>query len=489
MNTTPILPGFHPDPSICRVGEDYYLVTSTFEYLPGVPIFHSRDLVTWEQIGNILERDDQLVLPTSSAGGIFAPTLRHHDGRFWMITTNIGDVMRGHLIVSATNPAGPWSSAQHIAGAVGIDPDLFWDMDGTCHLTWKAMGTPLPIMQAQVDLDTATLLSSPRGISGGSGLAHPEGPHVYRRGDWHYLVLAEGGTERGHAVTVARSRTVDGPYEQHPGGPILSHRSTEHPVQNTGHADFVETADGDWAMVHLGVRPVGPSPGFHVLGRETFLAGVTWANDWPVVEDAVYPVPDVSRDFSDDFSEQPLDPRWISPGQHPRDFTAIDPGGGVRLAAPPPESEAEYRSLLAHRVAGPNWEARAEVERGAARLVLRLDDAHWAAVESHASRVDARLVVGPMDQTLGSGPASGEPTTTLVIRTSQPVQAPFGQVQVADRVELGFLDGDEVRILATFDGRYLSTEVAGGFTGRVVGVEPLPGADAALLRRVSYRHI
>ena len=137
MSATPIIPGFHPDPSICRVGDDYYLVNSSFEFLPGVPIFHSRDLVTWELIGNVLDREDQLSLPSSAgSSGIFAPTIRHHDGRFWMITTCINRVREGHLIVSATDPAGPWTTPVYTTGAMGIDPDLFWDEDeiGRAHV-------------------------------------------------------------------------------------------------------------------------------------------------------------------------------------------------------------------------------------------------------------------------------------------------------------------------------------------------------------------
>ena len=284
MSATPIVPGFHPDPSVCRVGDDYYLVNSSFEYLPGVPIFHSRDLANWQQLGNVLDRPEQLSLPSSrGGGGIYAPTLRHHDGRFWMITTNINQVRAGHLIVSATDPAGPWTTPVYTKGAVGIDPDLFWDADGTCYLTWTTGWGKPPIMQAVIYPHTGKLLSEPRGVAAGTGLASPEGPHLYRRGDWYYLLLAEGGTERGHAVTIARSRTVSGPFDWNPANPILTHRSTTHPVQNTGHADLVEIPEG-WAMVYLGVRPVGPTPGYHLNGRETFLAGVHCVDDWPVAD-------------------------------------------------------------------------------------------------------------------------------------------------------------------------------------------------------------
>ena len=488
MSATPIIPGFHPDPSICRVGDDYYLVNSSFEFLPGVPIFHSRDLVTWELIGNVLDRDDQLALGSSEgSNGIFAPTIRHHDGRFWMITTCINRVREGHLIVSATDPAGPWTTPVYTTGAMGIDPDLFWDEDGTCYLTWAGgWGGGMPIGQVAILPETGELLGEPRGISSGTGLANPEGPHIYRRGDWYYLLLAEGGTERGHAVTIARSRSVDGPYEQNPANPILSHRSTTDPVQNTGHADLVETADG-WAMVYLGVRPVGPTPGFHLNGRETFLAGVEWVDDWPVVDETVFAVPAGSRDLDDDFTAPTLDLRWVAPGRHPRDFVAPAPGGGMSIRG---SGSPDYRALLAIRVQDQAWHAQATVDAGTARLVLRMDDAHWAAIESRDGTLTARAIAGPFDQVLGEASAPASPTVTLAIRSTQPPAGPYGGTSVADVVELGIVVDDDFQPIASLDGRYLSTEVAGGFTGRVIGVEPLPGSDEpAIIRRFRYRSL
>ncbi|GAA1980692.1 glycoside hydrolase family 43 protein [Microbacterium pumilum] len=483
-STTPILPGFHPDPSICRVDDDYFVITSTFEYLPGVPIFHSRDLVRWRLIGNVLDREDQLSLPSSEgSGGIFAPTLRFHDGRFWMITTNINRVGEGHLIVSATDPAGPWTTPVYATGAVGIDPDLFWDTDGTCYLTWASGRPGSPISQAVVNPETGELLSERTDVWGGTGLAHPEGPHLYRRGDWYYLLLAEGGTERGHAVTVARSRSVRGPYEGDPANPILSHRSTSHPVQNTGHADLVERADGSWAMVHLGVRPVGPSPSFHVNGRETFIAGVRWLDDWPVVDETAFDVPKSHTDFDDDFSSPHLDSRWIAPGRHPHEFieAAVDVGCVIR-----PSDSTGHRSLLAIRVEDQEWDARATVDADGGRLVLRLDDSHWVAVGSQDGAISVRMVVGPLDQVLAGVPAPDAPKVTLAIRATLPAAEPYGRVAAADDLTLGYVAEDEFRALATVDGRYLSTEVAAGFTGRVIGVEPT-GTTDAVLRRFSYR--
>ncbi len=210
MSARPILSGFHPDPTICRVGDTYYLATSSFEYQPGVPIFRSTDLVTWTQIGHVLDRPTRMSSVPGLAGasrGIYAPTLRHHAGRFWLIATDVNRLEAGHLIVHADDPAGAWSDPVHTTGAVGIDPDLAWDGDD-CYLTWKHQEGG--IWQARVDPFTGVLLTAAQQLWSGTGLAHTEGPHLFRRGDLWYLVVAEGGTDRGHAVAVARSEKPSG---------------------------------------------------------------------------------------------------------------------------------------------------------------------------------------------------------------------------------------------------------------------------------------
>ncbi|MDX3410573.1 glycoside hydrolase family 43 protein, partial [Streptomyces sp. ME02-6977A] len=282
MYDNPVISGFHPDPSVCRVGDDYYLVCSSFEYFPGLPLFHSKDLVHWEQIGNVLDRPGQLPLPVPGAkasGGLYAPTIRHHDGRYWVINTNIDG--GGNFVVSARRPEGPWRDPVWI-DLPGIDPDLAWEEDGTC---WCAFSGPEGgINMARIDPVEGTVLEQPFVTWSGSGLKYPEAPHLYRIGDWWYLLIAEGGTERGHSVSVARSRSPRGPWQGAPSNPLLSHSGTPRPIQNTGHADLVEAPDGSWWMVLLGVRPRGFTPDVHVLGRETFLTPVEWdADGWPLL--------------------------------------------------------------------------------------------------------------------------------------------------------------------------------------------------------------
>ncbi|OHV29155.1 MULTISPECIES: glycoside hydrolase family 43 protein [Pseudofrankia] len=477
MNVNPILPGFYPDPSICRVGSDYYLATSSFEYFPGVPIFHSTDLLHWEQIGNVLDRPTQLnVAPglAFASAGIFAPTLRHRDGRFWLVTTNFTDVRKGHLLVHTDDPAGAWTDPVYTQGALGIDPDLAWDDDGTCYLSWSYPGT---IMQAAVDPESGKLLSEPQALWSGTGLAFPEAPHLYRHGGWWYLVIAEGGTERGHTVTVARSRSITGPFDANPANPILTRSGTEHPVQNTGHADLVELPNGDWAMVHLGVRPRGSSPKFHVNGRETFLAGVEWASDWPTVVEDRYTVPVRPTAFTDDFSAPALHHRWISPGTNPQTFADLRAGGGVVLAAGRAPDAREARHLLAVRTQDMQWQATATIPAGDACLTVRLDDDHWAAVERRGDTLTARMVLGPLDQALATVAGIGPQHPLAVRAVAHPDAHTFRSGP--DQLELGYLRDGQFQPLAAADGRYLSTEVAGGFTGRVVGVEAI-GTDATL---------
>ena len=243
----PILPGFYPDPSICRVGEDYYLVNSSFEFFPGVPLWHSRDLLHWEQLGYVLTRESQLPLvDCRTSGGIFAPTIRYHDGRFYMITTNVTG--GGNFFVWTDDIRGEWSGPIWIDHQ-GIDPSLFWDADGKVYYT----GTHTDengnncIGQFEIDLETGAKLSETKCIWYGTGGKCPEGPHMYRIGNWYYLMIAEGGTEYGHMETIARSRSVWGPFESCPHNPILTHRNAHRvEFQALGHADLVETPEGKW---------------------------------------------------------------------------------------------------------------------------------------------------------------------------------------------------------------------------------------------------
>ena len=222
-------------------------------------------------MANALDRPEQLPLAGArSSAGIYAPTLRHHDGLFWLVTTNVSTA--GHVIYTAQDPRGPWSDPIAVDGAVGIDPDLAWDAEGTCWLTYSELGGGAfdavsgQIKQVRLDPRSGRPLEAPRALWSGTGLQFPEAPHLYEIDGTWYLLIAEGGTGAGHAVSIARGPSPSGPFEGCPRNPILSHRSTDHPVQNTGHADLVQAPDGSWWMVLLGVRrarrhPRGPRAG------------------------------------------------------------------------------------------------------------------------------------------------------------------------------------------------------------------------------------
>jgi len=327
LYTNPVIAGFHPDPSICRVGNNFYLVTSSFQYFPGVPIFHSRDLVNWQQLGHCLTRKSQLNLEDcKSSMGIYAPTLRYHQGRFYMVTTNMKDY--SNFLVWSEQAEGPWSDPI-VLDWEGIDPSLFFDQNGKVYISgtnsFVRAETP-GIYQAELDIETGKLLSERRLIWEGTGAIAPEGPHLYYRNDMYYLLIAEGGTDYGHMVTIARSTTPYGPFESHPYNPILTHRSSGDAIQATGHADFVVLEDGSWWAVFLGIRPVSvPFVGrHHHLGRETFLAPVYWSEDgWPSIGNngkvaeqmSVEGLPLVSvvrggGSSRDDFTDEQLQPYW-----------------------------------------------------------------------------------------------------------------------------------------------------------------------------------
>ncbi|MEV8443298.1 family 43 glycosylhydrolase [Actinosynnema sp. NPDC051121] len=263
----------YPDPTVCRVGGDYYLVSSRFEHFPGVPILHSRDLTDWVRIGTVPD--------PASPGGIHAPTLRRHDGRFWLIATRAHG--EGNVLFSAEDPAGPWSVPTPLPDVPGIDPDLAWDEDGDCWCTYAGVG------QVRIDPATGRALGTPTRLwSGSPGPRVPLAPHLYRVGDHWYLMVVEISDTGLHEVSIARGPRVNGPFEPCPANPILTHLGAHHPLRHTGHGDLVQAVDGAWWMVFLGVPAQGRTPDRHRLDGETFRAPVHWVDGWPVVGDAMH---------------------------------------------------------------------------------------------------------------------------------------------------------------------------------------------------------
>lgn len=341
--TNPILSGFYPDPSICRAGEDYYLTTSTFAYFPGLPIFHSKDLVNWKQIGHAIDRAEQMDFAGAGVSrGLFAPSISYHKGTFYIVCTLIDKL--GNFVITAKDPKGPWSNPVALPQVNGIDPSLFFDEDDKAYVVYNSIppdNKPLhdghrTIRMYPLDWQNLKVTGSETLlVNGGTDMAKKpvwiEAPHIIKKDGWYYLICAEGGTGYNHSEVVFRSKSVDGPYISYEKNPILTQRhldrSRHNPVTTTGHADFVETPDGKWYAVFLACRPY---EGDHYnIGRETFMAPVNWKDGWPHILEGneivqyEYPVPmpaitskitnPYSGDFTykDNFDKKQLDHRWI----------------------------------------------------------------------------------------------------------------------------------------------------------------------------------
>ncbi|KAF9467557.1 glycoside hydrolase family 43 protein [Collybia nuda] len=331
----PIIPGWNPDPSIVRVGADYFIATSTFEYFPGHPIYHSKNLVDWKLIGHGLNRPSQLsLLGTPSDAGVWAPTLRYHKGTFYLASTTryvytseLRLFPRSFYVTTNDIFSNKWSDPIYL-DSLGYDADLFWDTNGDVYSTWSGNNNAIEkiygIWQSKIDIITGNSLTPAVNIFHGTlpntAAARPEGPHVYLINSTYYLLIAEGGTGADHRATIQRGPSPSGPWENNPKNPILFNGANlTNPVQDTGHADFVQGVDGRWWGVALGVRPQNGDFNHIQLGRETFLFPVTWESGWPVFN-AGKPISEhiegVLQDKSplesylNDFTSRTLDPSF-----------------------------------------------------------------------------------------------------------------------------------------------------------------------------------
>lgn len=300
--SNPVLPGFHPDPSIIRVDDDYYMVTSSFEFWPGLPVYHSKDLVNWELVSHVVSRTEQTDMKgINTSEGFYAPTLRHYEGTFYVATSYVthDPYHVKNMIFTTDDIKGNWSEPHIITDGTEwkIDPDLFFDDDGKVYFSANAQQPEYPdvswrreIRIQELDLKNWKLTGERHTICDGAmqDAVAVEAPHIYKKDDFYYLVVAEGGTGMGHAVTIFRSEDIFGPYESYNFNPILTHRHMANTasIQRTGHADIVQTQNGEWWMVLLGIRALDDigAP----LGRETFMVPMKWEEDqYPVVSPGV----------------------------------------------------------------------------------------------------------------------------------------------------------------------------------------------------------
>ncbi|HAY06350.1 MAG TPA: glycoside hydrolase family 43 protein [Hyphomonas sp.] len=500
----PILSGFYPDPSITQVGQDFYLVHSTFTWFPGIPVWHSTDLVNWTQIGNAIDRPGMLDFDgLGLSRGVFAPTIEHHDGTFYIANTCVD--CEGNFILTAKDPAGPWSDPIWMPHVGGIDPSLFFDTDGKVWLM-NNDGPPGEVLYdghraiwiREVHPETFAPLSEPVVIIDGGVRPEEkpiwiEGPHIYLKDGWYYLSAAEGGTAVGHSQVILRSRTVTGPYTPYEGNPIMTQRDLPedrlHPVTSVGHADYVIDNEGAWWAVFLGVRPYEGD--YYNTGRETFLLPVTWKDGWPVILERGAPVPiSLSRpalpashapplpttgnfSVSEDFSG-PLPPHWMTPRVPKSEWYSI--GEGTLALQPRTDTLGSSRqpSFLARRQQHMNASAEVEIvftptAKSEAGLAAFQSDEYWFALGLALSAETGTI----LRLRQRSGPDKAEAGIVLAeiqVPDGKPLRLRFEGEGASYQASWSVPGEDWQDIGPALDGKLLSTRTAGGFVGAVFGV-------------------
>lgn len=477
----PILPGFNPDPSVCRVGDDFYLVTSSFEYFPGLPIYHSKDLVNWQQIGHCLTRDSQFPLQQAkSSEGLFAPSIRYHNGLFYVICTNVSG--GGNFYCTATDPKGPWSEPIWV-NIKSIDPDIFFDSDGKTYFVTQGDES---IRVTEIDIKTGKVLGEERQVWGGDGGRFPEAPHIYKKDGYYYLLIGEGGTEYAHSATIARSKHIYGPYESCPLNPIIAHGNKigqGSPVQGIGHADLVQANDSSWWTVFLGFRVTHKWAYYHVLGRETFLAPVDWPkNGWPQVNGngtvslnmdvktlSLHPFE--KTPVRDNFDKESLGFEW----QYLRNpikenYSLTERKNWLRInTLPYTLDEAEAVSLICRRqtehdfVAATSLELVSSNENEEAGITLMQNSSHHYDLLIRKAKdgyiVQLRVAIGSLRYIAAEEKIKSNKVNLKIKGSPLQYQFYYSDSKNGEYKELGKLDT-----------RYLATEVAGGFTGVMIGL-------------------
>ena len=503
----PILAGFYPDPSICRVGDDYYLINSTFSYFPGIPIFHSKDLVNWKQLGHVIDRPTQLKYDgLGITRGIFAPAISHHDGTFYVVCTMVD--AGGNFLMTAKDPAGPWSDPVWL-DFDGIDPSLFFDDDGRAWMVNN--GNPpdnKPLYEGHraiwiQEFDVAARrMIGPRSIivNGGVDLSKKpvwiEGPHLYKRDGWYYLCCAEGGTSIEHSQVILRSKSPTGPFEPWNNNPILTQRDLDgtvpHAVTCTGHADLVIGPDGNWWSVFLACRPFAKE--LWTTGRETFLLPVRWTDDgWPQILPSGERVPYVVKSpnaanvsanttpltgnftWRDEFDGPKLSPLWIMI-RTPKEtwWNVGDRDGQLTLVPRADElSGKDNPSFLGRRLQHAKFDAEISLDipgdvNTSAGLVALQNENHYfylgARQENGAVKVFLERANGKEPEVIASTTIGSAKRVKLKL-TANETRLTFSAADA---------DTDDWKAVASeIDVMPITVQAAGGgihFTGAVVGV-------------------
>lgn len=472
----PVVSGFYPDPSVCEANGKFYLACSSFQYFPGVPLFESVDLINWKQIGHVLTRKSQVMLEkVASSGGVFAPTIRFHEGRFYMVTNN--NTTSENFYVYTDDIYGEWSEPITVDQG-GIDPSLLFDQE---HVYFISNGQDEhgvnSVIQCEINIETGKKLSPSKPIWQGAGGRYLESPHMYHIGNTYYLVVAEGGTEYGHMVSYSRSDNVWGPFENYPHNPVLTNRNkAPEEIQGIGHGDLVQKADGSWYIMTLGFRQIHKWQPFHHLGRETFLTPVSFHQDgWFTAGDgttaASYEIP---GDFEQQekklytFENTDWNLDWIylrhphTGSYQPEKDRLTLHGTNVTL------EDVDSPTFLGIRQKDfcMNLSVRVTLDQGEAGLTMYMDELeHYdIAIRTGADGYEAvlKINIGTAKHTLAVFPLTENSTRLLV---------------VADHLAYHFYlisenaSGSETKTeLGSGYTKYLSSEVAGGFTGVVMGL-------------------
>ncbi len=487
----PILAGFYPDPSICKVGKDYYLVNSSFAYYPGLSLFHSTDLVNWKQIGSVLNDPAQLNLDSAGVSrGLFAPTIRYHKGLYYVICTLVDK--GGNFIVKASNPLGPWSKPYWLPQVNGIDPSIFFDEDDKAYIFYNSIppnnislyGGHRTIRSIAFDYNKMEVIGENKiVINGGTDISKKpvwiEGPHIIKKDGWYYLICAEGGTSYNHSEVVFRSKTLDSGFISYEKNPILTQRHLDknrpNPIINTGHADFVQDPNGNWYAVFLGCRPYEAE--YFNIGRETFMAPVKWANGWPTINPAYdevqykYPIPykqDKKAEkfngnyyFKDEFNEPSLNFRYNFLRTKRKNWYKIAAGKLAVQLQPENCSGLDNPSFIGFRqshlmgYAATQLEFTTNKENEKAGLLVFQNEKHYYFLCKSFFNNKPVVQLYKNDTLL----------TSIEVATKKPIQLKIESKGKFYSFYFATGNNDWQLVKDNVDATFLSTELAGGFVG------------------------
>ena len=477
--TNPVIPGFYPDPSVCFANGKFYLAASTFQYFPGVALFESDDLVNWEQFGYALTRPEQVMLKNiNSSGGVFAPTIRYNGGRFYMVTTN--DTTHENFYVYTDDIYGEWSDPITVDQG-GIDPSLYFE-DGRVYFMSNGSDDEGKggVVQCEIDIATGKKLTASKCIWQGSGGRYLESPHLYRIGDWYYLMAAEGGTEYGHMITLSRSKSVWGPFENCPSNPILTNRNkAPYIIQGIGHGDLIFDKSGNLFILSLGFRQIHMWMPYHNLGREVFLTPAKLTDDgW--IAAGLDGTTDESYEIAGSFTQKPLKEYT---------FASTDPGIDWCYLRTP--DMADYTltkekytlrgsSLTLDDIDSPTFIALRQrgfcfelccdvgVTDGEGGITIYMDEnEHYEiAVRKAADSYEAilRLNIGGIKHIQTAIPLEGNKARLCIEGDNL-----FYKFAVVSG------DGSERTELGVGSTKYITSEVSGGFTGAMIGLYAVNG--------------